>query len=100
MVTFFCARVFNFSLVWTLDSRISFLIFDVCLFLLIFTRFFVVTPSSKKKTTDETNRSHGDEIESAASILNLYDKIITQLLFNTYLVTIYKMLEVESIWIS
>jgi hypothetical protein len=30
----------------------------------------------KKKMTDETNCSHGDEIESAASILNLYDKIM------------------------
>jgi hypothetical protein len=50
--------------------------------------------------TNETNRSCGNEIESAASILNLYDKIITQLLFNIYLVTIYEMLEVELICIS
>ncbi len=54
----------------------------------------------RKKTTDETNPSCGDEIELAASILIVYDKIITQLLFNTYLVTIYEMLEVESICIS
>ncbi len=47
----------------------------------LFSRFVLVfcgNTKFEKKTTNETNRSCGDEIESAASILIVYDKIIRQ----------------------